>query len=105
MDSWTPRSSVASSWTSSTTTQRTAKMFFHPLSNQYRLKSLRRCDQHVGRTLGLLRPSTSRRVPVTHLNLHIKVTPHLLQSSQQVTVQRAEWRYVEDRDAMCLLRR
>src|SRR5204863_9286276 len=36
-----------------------AKMFLHPLPDQYRLKSLRRRDQEVWRALGLLSPSTS----------------------------------------------
>src|SRR5947207_13171462 len=73
-----------------------AKMFLHPLPDQYRLKSLRRRDQHVWRALGLSRPSTRWRVPMTHLDLHIKVPPHLFQSSQEVPVQRAERRNVEN---------
>src|SRR2546428_828056 len=80
-------------------------MLLHPLPDQYRLKSLRCCDQHVWRALGLSRPSTRWRIPMTHLDLHIQVLAHLLQPSQEVPVQRAERRNVENRDAMGFLRR
>src|SRR5207245_11760385 len=81
-----------------------SKMFLHPLPDQYRLKSLRRGDQHVWRALGLSRPSTRWRIPMTHLDLHIEVPSHLFQASQEVPVQRAEWRNIETRRPMTLHR-
>src|SRR5256886_8222758 len=59
-----------------------SKMLLHSLPNQYRLKSLRCCDQHVWRALGLSRPSTRWRVPMTHLDFRIKVPSHFFESSQ-----------------------
>src|SRR5205807_9067059 len=82
-----------------------SKVLLNPLPDQYGLESLRRGNQHVWRALGLSRPSTRWRGPVTHLDLHIKVPSHLFQTSQQVPVQRAERRNVENRDPMNLLGR
>src|SRR3990170_4136719 len=78
-------------------------MLPHPLPRQNRLQRLRSRDQNVRRATSLKRPRAKRSVTVPHLNPYIQVPAHLLQTTQQVPVQRPQRRNIQDGNSTGLL--
>src|SRR6267143_461336 len=61
-----------------------AEMFFHPLSDQDGLKSLRCRDHNVRRALCLSRSRANRSVSVSDLEFDVKIPSHLLKLAARV---------------------
>src|SRR6267143_6883593 len=76
-----------------------AEMFFHPLSDQDCLKSLRCRDHNVRRALCLSRSRANRSVSVSNLDFDVKILSHLLKSAEKVSVECPEWGHVEYGDS------